>query len=84
MKYKHLVILPHFWLSTENQIWNSDEFSFTFTYVDWDQCFFFFFNLPSMIWTHAKDLFEKDGPNLSDFIFQNTHFLSTTYYLHIH
>jgi hypothetical protein len=47
--------------------------------------FFFFFNLPSMIWTKkAKDLFEKDGPNLSDFIFQNTHFLGTIYYLHTH
>jgi hypothetical protein len=24
----------------------------------------------------AKDLFEKDGPYLSDFIFQNTHFFT--------
>ncbi len=48
-------------------------------------CQISFFKTPTSVFLYfTKDLFEKDGPNLSDFIFQNTHFLRTTYYLHIH
>ncbi len=71
-KFSHPSTFLAFYCKPNMKFWQ--EFSFTFSYVDWNQCFFSF---PTcQVWFGHSHLFEKDGPYLSDFIFQNTHFFT--------